>query len=432
MNLMYKKPGTFRKRLALFLFCSIFLHTFAGFGINLQSAEAAASTTDPTVAQVDSVSVTGEGGVNAIYTAGGTLQMQAIVLPSRSGVNWFVYESDGVTATDKAVISSTGLLTAKKDGIVKVVAAAVDNTGAQGSEYIVISGQTPLRADLPSVTLNGPIAIPSGQSFSTNMGLANITASDYSAVYAIDATISFDASAIDFVSVESLKSAFAILQTNSDVPGQIRIIAASQGASGALAADGDLFKINWKVKNLVQPATVNINAASATVSNAIGQQMQAMLTSQTVTVGAANVDKNALQAVVNTAQASYDNAVEGTQSGQYPAGSKVSLLAAINEAKAVLDDDAASQQQADSAANTLNAALQSFIQSANNDYDPADVNRDGRVSIGDLAIVAVYYSKTAASADWDTAKMADVNHDGEVDIVDLAFVANRIVLFGNK
>ncbi|MED5017651.1 family 20 glycosylhydrolase [Paenibacillus chibensis] len=56
----------------------------------------------------------------------------------------------------------------------------------------------------------------------------------------------------------------------------------------------------------------------------------------------------------------------------------------------------------------------------------ADLNGDGKVSIGDLAIVAANYGKTSADADWSQAKRADVNRDGKIDISDLVLVARQI------
>lgn len=55
-----------------------------------------------------------------------------------------------------------------------------------------------------------------------------------------------------------------------------------------------------------------------------------------------------------------------------------------------------------------------------------DINNDGKVSIGDLAIVAANYGKDASSPDWAQAKRADVNKDGVIDLEDLALVARKI------
>lgn len=79
----------------------------------------------------------------AITTDGGTLQMEVDVQPSNASnksVTWTVTNIDD-TSTDKATISEMGLLTALKDGEVKVVATAQDGSLIAGSITIAISGQ---------------------------------------------------------------------------------------------------------------------------------------------------------------------------------------------------------------------------------------------------------------------------------------------------
>ncbi|NOU71373.1 hypothetical protein GC098_08050 [Paenibacillus sp. LMG 31458] len=98
-----------------------------------------ASAAPKAVSSVTSISVNGAGGAITL-SVNGTLQMQANVLPSDSNsrVTWNVFEADGITATDKATINANGLLTAIRGGTVKVVAAATDGSGVQGSTSIKI------------------------------------------------------------------------------------------------------------------------------------------------------------------------------------------------------------------------------------------------------------------------------------------------------
>jgi hypothetical protein len=55
--------------------------------------------------------------------------------------------------------------------------------------------------------------------------------------------------------------------------------------------------------------------------------------------------------------------------------------------------------------------------------NPADVNHDNKISIGDLGLVAANYGKNTDSPDWEQVKQADVNRDGRIGISDLAVVA---------
>jgi hypothetical protein len=59
-----------------------------------------------------------------------------------------------------------------------------------------------------------------------------------------------------------------------------------------------------------------------------------------------------------------------------------------------------------------------------------DVNQDGRVTIGDLAIVAVHYGKAKnnlSPSEWDAVKRYDVNGDEKIDISDFAQIASKIL-----
>jgi hypothetical protein len=56
-----------------------------------------------------------------------------------------------------------------------------------------------------------------------------------------------------------------------------------------------------------------------------------------------------------------------------------------------------------------------------------DINQDGKVSIGDLAIIAANYGKTDASPDWEQIKAADVSGNGSIDLEDLAIVAKLLI-----
>jgi len=62
-----------------------------------------------------------------------------------------------------------------------------------------------------------------------------------------------------------------------------------------------------------------------------------------------------------------------------------------------------------------------------NAFNP-DLNGDGRVSIGDLAIIAKYFGKTSNDASWPEARAADTNGDNCIDIEDLVYLAFRLLM----
>lgn len=93
----------------------------------------------------------------------------------------------------------------------------------------------------------------------------------------------------------------------------------------------------------------------------------------------------------------------------------------VSIVKAVLGD--AQGDEFDAAASELTVSIKATASGL-----PGDVNHDGKVTIGDLAIVAAHYGKDASSPDWQEAKKADVNKDGRIDIDDLSAVAMKILM----
>ena len=107
---------------------------------------------------VSGITVTGEGGISAITTDKGALQINAVVLPADATdktVTWSV-----VNGTGQATISNTGLLTAVRNGNVSAIASANDGSGVTGSVIITISNQ---------------IVLVTGVTISAQGGLTTIT-----------------------------------------------------------------------------------------------------------------------------------------------------------------------------------------------------------------------------------------------------------------
>ncbi|WP_171687163.1 NPCBM/NEW2 domain-containing protein [Paenibacillus planticolens] len=270
----------------------------------------------------------------------------------------------------------------------------------------------------PQVTLNGSDSVNTGGSFDLTIGAQQVKGS----IYGYDLAIEVDPSQIDVLSAKALKDGLMIVDKKT-ASGQLRILAVAIGDDKAASANGDLLVIHGKAKSLAQSATASIRA-TLVVANGDGAETQ--LDGVFHDLHITYVDKALLNDLIASAQSTVNAAVEGTQPGQYPAGSKAALSAAIESAQAVAGNSAASQQQVEQAAVDLGAALQAFKASVITGI-PGDVNGDGKVSIGDLAIAAKYYGKSSADSDWDQYKFADLNHDGVIDITDLAMIAQKIL-----
>jgi hypothetical protein len=89
---------------------------------------------------INSISVQGEAGVSTITTQGGTLQMEATVLPANATDGTYTWSV--ANGTGSASIDATGVLTAITDGDVTVTATANDGSVITGDAVITITNQT--------------------------------------------------------------------------------------------------------------------------------------------------------------------------------------------------------------------------------------------------------------------------------------------------
>lgn len=311
---------------------------------------------------VSSISVTGEGGRSSITGKKGSLQLSAAVAPldaTNRTVTWAVYEPDGVTPTNKAVISENGLLTARQNGTVRAVAAATDTSGVQGGMDVTISGQEDLPADLPNALLNGPSVVKQGEEFSYKVDLQNVTSSVYGPIYAVDLTVSFDPEVIEAVAARSLKDGFEVLGQKTNVLGRITITAAALGAQGAVAADGSLLEIVFRAKSQAGTAASPIAINSFMASNGQGEEFTILAANEAV-IRVQPAQTAELAALIEQAQALLAGTAAGIEPGQVPASAKQQLEESIRAAAAELNSPAATPESISAAIAALNKAVQAF------------------------------------------------------------------------
>jgi|GEM_PF-1810978 len=271
------------------------------------------------------------------------------------------------------------------------------------------------------VTAAGPDRVVAGEVFDVTWTMSSVTDS----VYALDQTIQYDPTRLDLIAVTSLKSGLAIDWQAGD-PGQVLLLMANAaaGGGGAITETTPYLQMRFQAKVAAASTSSSVSAAALIVSNGDGHETIGTI-GPVYTVDIIFVDKTALQLLIDSAQDLHDGASEGTGIGQYPEGTKTTLQAAINDAQGVADGAEVTEEQVSDAADLLQSAINTFLASMN---VPAtgDLNQDGRISVGDLGIVAATYGKKAGDADWDSYKRADVTGDGKVDIEDLSTVAQWI------
>ncbi len=89
---------------------------------------------------VSSITVQGQGGASTISVQGGTLQMEAVVMPANADDPTYTWSV--TNGTGSATIDVNGVLTAAADGTVTVTATANDGSGVTGTAVVTISNQS--------------------------------------------------------------------------------------------------------------------------------------------------------------------------------------------------------------------------------------------------------------------------------------------------
>jgi endo-1,4-beta-D-glucanase Y len=117
--------------------------------------------------------------------------------------------------------------------------------------------------------------------------------------------------------------------------------------------------------NAAQAVYTNTSATQIQVDNAKATLDAAIVTFQNSQITSVVVNKSTLVSTISYATGIYNSAVEGTANGQYPVGSKTTLMNAITAAQAINNNTSATQLQVDNAVSTLNTAVTTFLNSVN-------------------------------------------------------------------
>ncbi|MBO7744860.1 hypothetical protein I8J29_11680 [Paenibacillus sp. MWE-103] len=232
-----------------------------------------------------------------------------------------------------------------------------------------------------SPALNGAASVAAGRTFALTYGLTGVEG----VIAAEELTLHYDPALFEFATAEAAKPGFGIAGQTA-APGAVRFVLAAAGTENAVTADGDVLRVTLRAKTPEASASAAIAATDQVAANPAGEETR--LADAELRVQIAVVDKSALTALLAAAGSKLDAAAEGTHPGQYRAGAKAALQAAIQAAQAVADDDDADQAGVDAAVPPLQAALTAFDGLLVRD---GDLNGDGRIGAGDVAMAAGYY-----------------------------------------
>lgn len=270
--------------------------------------------------------------------------------------------------------------------------------------------------------LSADSSVKPGKSFIVAVSLDNLEQT----VYAEDITLTYDSNVFEYVGVAGANENIQIVTEDNDTSGIVRIITANIG--GITGVSTPVLNVTFKVKAGIQNTTGTIAVSEAKLGVAPeGSVLEAALDSQNIEISGIEVviDKTALTFAITNAEALYDASIVGTLPGQYPNAAKDALGAAINEAKVVKNKQGVTQSEVDFALSALNSAIDAFKKAVIKEVS-ADLNNDGSINVGDLAIVAYYYGKDSTDPEWEKIKKVDMNRDNKIDIMDLAYLATKI------
>ncbi|MGG1636212.1 family 78 glycoside hydrolase catalytic domain [Paenibacillus sp. NRS-1760] len=309
---------------------------------------------------------------------GESIEIAATVLPANAANKLVHFESnheniiitnvhyDEASDTTKATVTATNKGADQVNGVITVTT----EDGSKTAELNVTV--TAASAERDMAALSGSDTVIAGQGTEWTVGAENV-GSNFTA---LDVIVHYDPQKFEFQTVgestylsldpsviQSLKPNFEVFGTAVKAElGQIRIIMVTSGQQQAGIDGGNLFRLHGKVKPSALAGNTTISLSDFQVSNN-GKGTMMNVSRAVLSMEVLLADKTALNTAIEQAQVLHDAAIEGTQPGQYPTGSKAALHAAINSAIAVKIDPNATVEQVTIALNGLNGAVKVFNES---------------------------------------------------------------------
>jgi len=285
-----------------------------------------------------------EGTGNGMYPVGSKTTLQdAIASASLLNKNPLASQDDvdaAIKILNTAVTTFQGLkIIVDKSALVTTIGTAqtVFDNAKEGSA----DGQYPVGS---KITLQSAIDVASAVIADPQASQANV----------VDAIKTLNDAVTTFNGLKISVDKKVLVSTMSDAQ-KIHDAATEGTASGEYPSGSKLL-----LQNAIDAATaVNIDplVSQVQVDVAIKTLKDSIASFQAKVIG---VNKGALIIAIGTAQGIYDGATEGTDNNMYPAGSKTTLLTAIDAAGKINKDASATQAQVDAATTAVNDAVSAF------------------------------------------------------------------------
>lgn len=360
-------------------------------------------------------------GIEARLSDGGVLVTWIPILAAES---YNIYRSTEEYG-EYELIGSSSIPEYKDNTILPEAYYKVTAVNSDGeSKLPIVPAHIIAGTDEPAAIISGSTSVIENKEFTVKISVKNLE----DAIYAEDITVEYDSALFSFEGIEGENEKILVLHPNDESvlePGSIRILAANDGG---VSENADILLLTFKAIGDIGE-TGQISVSSAQFGTAEGAVIDAAVSSLTVTIeGSPAVPVTGVS--LNNAELKFskigESAVLTATVEPANATNKEVIWSSSDENVATVDNGVVTAVGNGTAAITVTTVDGNFTATCEVTVLIGDVNGDGAVDIGDLAIAAYYYNVTSEDENWPQAQVADIDNNGIVDIVDLAAIARNI------
>lgn len=298
-----------------------------------------------------------------------------------------------------------------------------ENQGFVEGQSMIIDNIRSSEAPIPSLeslelTMEGSVS--SNENFTVS-----VEAGDTTDAFGLAFKLMYDSSKIEWVGYDSESDNALVLPQETpkdEEDGNVVLLITTLNDEQALSDLESIVDLSFKVKEAFD--TSDIQIVEVLKSNSEGQEEA--IDDASVTLHYSQLDN--LLAEIKIARALLATVVEGYENDQYIIGSRSQLKAAINDAKAVADNQSATEKMFEQAIADLQNVM-AIVESLKITASTGDANGDSILSLGDLTLASAHYRVDSSDPNWNKVKNLDVNKDNVIDIVDFTIIAKRIFLY---
>ncbi|NLM28066.1 MAG: hypothetical protein GX211_07810 [Clostridiaceae bacterium] len=282
------------------------------------------------------------------------------------------------------------------------------------------------------IHLSGPVAVKSGQSFSVTMDVY----ASRTDIYAIQAVLEYDADYFQYLCYDGPEN-ITVVRVDDNSEGSVRIFVAGNGVP--ITGQGiRMITLNFKAENAMENYTGCFRLERALAGTAPpGEQIPVASNSINITISRITLPEVS-DVIVLPGNSAISLAWIDPPGNEYDR-----ILVIVNETDSYI---VAKGQQSITIPDLINGEVYQFVlKTMDSDGNTSqgititgipgilgDVNYDGVINAGDLAIAAYNYMTQAGDPEWEQARHCDVTGkngkpDGIVDILDIIFIAKKIL-----